>query len=267
MAPRIAPTADELAELLAQFLAEKPETFPGAIAPVSRDVIAVPMDTFFSYARAKLKTTAMNARRWLKDVAVADGAPFRIIQARHGVPTYQLVPRRDPKSAFLYENERMGWFDNFATDATPRLTDYGVLNKTMGSTGDQFIIPTATLTNLVIEAAKRHEEIRAQQVADRAAELDAIEADHGEGIALLRGLLHAADIPRNSSTLNIRRHSFFEGTETSTHVSVDLTGAQVDALAPVLRELGVKARFRKRAGNAETDLKRAPVKTADAAAE
>lgn len=257
MAPRIVPTADELTRLLTEYLADR-NTAPNAIA--------APFDSFLRYAQAKLRTNARSARLWVLNVAIAEGAPFRVIITRHGVPTGQLVPRADADHLSLYDYERTGWFDNFETDATPKLTDHGVLNKTMGMGEGRFVISVAILTGLVIEASKQHEEIRAKRAADRIAELDAIEADHGDGIALLRGLLYSAGIPRNRSTLNIRRHSFFEGKETSTHISVDLTGEQVDALAPVLRALGVQPRVRRKPDNAEAASERVPVK-ADAAAE
>lgn len=241
MVTRIAPTADALSELLTEQLGHRS----------ARDAVAAPLDAFLRFVQTKLHTNSRSARLWVKNVAVADGAPFRIISTRHGVPTFQLVPRSDTGGAFLYEHERRGWFDSFSSEATPKLTDFGVLNKTMGSSNREFVIHTGALANLVIEAAKRHDQIKIERAAARAAELDAIEADHGEGIALLRGLLYAAGIPRKDSTLNIRRHTMFEGQETFTNISVELTGAQLDQLTPVLRELGIKPRNRTKLGSAE----------------
>lgn len=268
MAPRTPATPDEILTLLKQFLAEKPEVYRGAIAPRA-GAVAAPLETFLQYAQAKLRTTAQNARLWIKNIAVAEGAPFRIMRTSYGAFCWQLADHPEPRNLRRYQFQNWGGFNGFDYDAVPRLDVYGVPTDSTADRAEDvdFILPTDALSNLILSASQRHDEVKAQKAAERAAELDAIEADHGDGIALLRGLMHAAGIPRNGSTLRIRRiPGLAEDDPASTFVSLDLTGAQVDALAPVLRELGVKSRRRQKPGNAEADLKRVPVK-ADAAAE
>jgi hypothetical protein len=251
MAPRKPATAEEITELITEYLGSH-RSHKGAIA--------APLNDFLRFAQARMRTTAQNARLWIKNIAITDGAPFRIMLASYGVFTHQLADHPEPHSLRSYQFERWTALENFHFDAPPKLNAFG----TPGAEGDaraedvSFIVPAAVLNNMIIETSARSDEIKAKEVANRAAELDAIEADHGEGIGLLRGLLHAAGIPRNDSTLRIRRHVFFDGKETSTNISIDLTGAQLDALAPVLRELGINPRYRKKPGNAEPRPERLP---------
>jgi hypothetical protein len=268
MAPRTPATADEIAALLEQFLAERPEVYRKAVAPRAGSV-AAPLETFLIYAQAKLHTTAQNARLWVKNTAVADGAPFRIMRTSYGVFAWQLGEHPEPRNLRRYQFQTWNALGNFDYEAPQRLDAYGVPTDSVADRAEDvdFVISTATLNDMIITASKRHDEIKIERVAARAAELDAIEADHGEGISLLRGLLHAAGIPRTDSTLRIRRHALSEGEETFTNISVDLTGAQLDALTPVLRELGVKPRVRTKPGNVKAEPKRVPVKTTNAAAE
>jgi hypothetical protein len=268
MAPRTAPTPDELLALLERFLTEKPEVYRGAIAPRA-GAVAAPLETFLKYAQAKLRTTAQNARLWIKNIAVAEGAPFRIMRTSYGAFSWQLADHPEPRNLRRYQFQNWGGFNGFEYDAVPRLDAYGVPTDSVTDRAEDgdFILPTDALNNLILSTSKRHDEVKTQKAAERAAELDAIEAKHGEGIALLRGLMHAGGIPRNDTTLRIRQYTDFPGDDPApVFVTVDLTGAQVDALAPILRELGVKPRRRQKPGNAEAESKRVPVK-ADAAAE
>lgn len=261
MATRKPPTAGELADLLEQFLTTPPEGSPlyGAVA--------APYESFLRHVQNKLRTTTRNARLWLQNVAVADNAPFRLMRTSHGSFVRQLRSNSDPNGLHLYEFAYWGGLEGFYYEAQPRLNIYGVpidsrLNRAEEA---RFFIATAALNDMIIATSARHDEIKAETARSKAAGLDAADAAHGEGIALLRGLLHSAGIHRQEPWFEIRYDEKFAHenpmVDMTTHVTINLYGLQLDALAPVLRELGVKPRTRK---NVTTEEKPAEASPADA---
>lgn len=258
MAPRKPPTSGELADLLEQFLTTPPESSPlyGAVA--------APYESFLRYVQNKLRTNAKNARLWLRNAAVADGAPFRIMRSSYGVFCYQLTANPDSNALYLYRFTPWSGLDKFHHDAPPKLNVYGVpTDSRLDREGDaRFVVPTITLNNMVISTSARHDELKAEAARNKAASLDAADAAHGEAIALLRGLLHSAGIDRRAPWFEVSYDERFANDnpkiDMTTHVTINLYGLQLDALAPVLRELGVKPRTRRTATTEEKPAESSP---------
>lgn len=248
MAPRKPAGTFEIGALLIEFIA----------GDGYGNLRAVRYSAFTDYVMARVHTTRDRARLWIRDAATDESAPFQMIYGQSTTPSFVLA-RSDEYAKWHDEqwrsNRAFTWetgpFDDLGTTVRFDINGLPAKSASEAHAGDEYLITGEALAWIIVQAKGQATKEAAERRAKRLAEIEAAEAEHGDAINLLRGLLRTAEVRYGHATMSEFRITHNEkfrdlgpDMDASTMVHLTLTGAALEKLAVLLREKDIEPRPR-----------------------
>jgi hypothetical protein len=242
MSKRVPPSAEQIEQALTDHLMNLPAEYAyRAVLPIdeAKRVLA----KAFSTSHAK-------AYEWLLDIAASDTHPVEVLRVGGNGRVYDVLRRGKTAGNVRWEPLAATYGHTISTD-TPRLAlawsvvavadkadaRYNPLETRPGE-GAEVVAVTRLFAPIVQEYAEHYAGERVAREGDKILQRAAIEHEHGDALARLRGLLDLAGAthPIDADDLMTVRYS------KRAQVTITLVGDAIDQVGELLAKLGVPAK-------------------------
>lgn len=214
---------------------------PDQIRAIAAEVVpasaAIRYDTVRAHIQRTLQTTRQRSDQWLTDALLAEASPLALISTSQGGTVHRYTRTDGNATTALVGNQ----------DWEVRLNSTGDTRPTGRAHIGNWVIRVSTLTEFADSARDAYQQsVDAEQRRKR---IDAayLEENHGDALALLRGLFARAGTLHNhldhehatyNQTVRAASRSHPDGTRYAEAV-ITLRDDDINAVAAVLAELGI----------------------------